>query len=418
MISADSKLTSDPGSLSVKKLFVLYFKEGYIGVAPTVLGLAEELTSAGHDVEIRAVRTDFASPGDLPPSCRVIRMSRLRSHLFLVGTKLRTLSWVLEIFWYALQNLCTDLAATRSQRERPRINIGVDAPGAISAWLDSLIWRRKYLYLSLELPSSHSYQYFAKSIHWLERKAIKDAAAIIIQDADRLESLSRFHEAIPSRRFFLPNSPHCSGSNTDLSPAENYLRRQLNISSRRFPHIALHAGMIEDVVYSQELVRAFAGLDSGFALVLHERRKRRASHPYLQALRRLNSRNLFLSLDPVPFDQLYKVFASATVGLAFYRPIDDNHAKMGLASGKLAFYLRHGIPVLTNSLPSFAALNEKYGFAVLINDVASSEELGNGLETIMAKYALYSRNARDCFRQEFNFSAKCTLIRSFLESML
>ena len=346
----------------------------------------------------------------------MINVSRLRSHLFLVGTRLQTLSWVLELFWYAFQNIYKDVTATRGQRARPRINIGVDAPGAISAWLHFLIWRRQYLYLSLELPSPESYQHFAKAIHWLESKAIKQAVAIIIQDADRLESLSRYHAAMPSRSFFLPNSPRCSAPNPTFSKGENYLRTKLNINSQRFPYIALHAGMIGYQVYSQELVQAFAELDSGFALVLHEPRKRRASDRYLPSLRRLNSRNLFLSLDPVPFDQIDKVFASATVGIAFYRPIDDNHAKMGLASGKLAFYLQHGIPVLMNNLPSFVTLNEKYEFGVLIKDIPSSEDLSICLKTIMAKYAFYSQNASDCFKQEFNFSAKCRVIRSFLES--
>jgi hypothetical protein len=315
-----------------------------------------------------------------------------------------------------VQNLSKDLMASRATRATSRINIGVDAPGAISAWLDFLIWRRQFLYRSLELPSPQSYQHFGKAIHWLECKAVKDAIAIIIQDADRLESLSLYHTTLPERKFFLPNSPRFSGPVPRPSESDNYLRKTLKIDSQRFPYIALHAGMIEDAVYSQEIVQGFAGLDSGFALVLHERRKRRASDPYLQSLRRLNSRNLFLSLDPVPFDQLDKVFSSATVGLAFYRPIDDNHAKMGLASGKLAFYLRHGIPVLLNNLPSFVTLNRKYEFAVLVDDVARAEDLRLGLETIMSRYAFYSQNALACFRQEYNFSAKCDLVRSFWES--
>ena len=401
---------------SGKLVIVLYFKDGYLGVCPTVLGFAKEMSSAGHEVHIRALKDDHASAGDLPPSCRVITLLRLRGRRFLGGTKLDTLGPVLEVAWYSLQNLWQDLRLTKAQRAMRRINIGVDPPGAISAWLHFLICRRQFLYLSLELSSPQSYQRFAKAIPWLENKALQRAIAIIIQDQDRLRSLSQYHLALPARRFFLPNSPGLSASSPSVSPSENYLRKRLKIDPQKFPYIALHAGMIDDKVYSQELAQGFAAACCNFALVLHERRKRELTDPYLQHLRTLNSTNLFLSLNPVPFDQAEKVFSSATVGLAFYRPIDDNHAQMGLASGKLAFYLRHGIPVLMNSLASLVALNEKYNFGVSIQDLTRSEDFRVALDTIMAQYSVFSQNARRCFREEFNFSAKCSLIRSFLES--
>ena len=112
-------------------------------------------------------------------------------------------------------------------------------------------------------------------------------------------------------------------------------------------------------MYAQELAKAFSQTDCGFALVFHDRVKRSTTEPYIQLLQSHNSKNLFLSLEPVPFDQVDAIFAVATVGLVFYRPIDDNFARIASASGKLSFNLKHGIPVLMNALPSLVAMNRR-----------------------------------------------------------
>jgi hypothetical protein len=175
--------------------------------------------------------------------------------------------------------------------------------------------------------------------------------------------------------------------------------------------------MIRDEVYAQELAKTAAQLDGGFALVLHSSSQRSEDDPYIRLLRGHNSTNLFLSLEPVPFDQVDAVFASATIGLAFYRPIDENFAQIALASGKLPFYLKHGIPILLNDLPSTRALIERHHCGALVADPASPADLASAVGTIMANYADYCANARRCFREEFDFDVKCAPVREFLETL-
>jgi hypothetical protein len=405
-------------------LFVIYFMEGYIGIAPTVLGLTRELTALGHHVHIRTVATKFPAWGDLPASCRVVNFSRPRDHRLLdrfcnllFRIKLGTLIPVFDLLWFSLQSLLLDLKLRTKQPGLRRVNIGIDPGGAILAWVHSRLWHRGFVYLSLELVSPKTYRRFSKLVPWLEGKALKQAAGIIIQDAERLRTLSQYHAGVSQRAFFLPNSTRAATAHDKLSRSGNYFRKKFNLDPQCFPYIALQAGMIEDEVYAQELAKAFTQINSGFALVFHERLKRSINEPYIQLLRNHNSRNLFLSLDPVPFDQVDRVFASATIGLALYRPIDENFAQNTLSSGKLSFYLKHGIPVLMNSLPSADALNQRYQIGVVVQDPTSHEELAAALNSIMARYDFYSSNARRCFREQFDFGAKFEPVLAFLESL-
>ena len=80
--------------------------------------------------------------------------------------------------------------------------------------------------------------------------------------------------------------------------------------------------------------------------------KRSPSEPYLVEIEKVSQGRAYLSLDPVPFEQIDRVVKSAQVGLVFYRhDLGANYAQMVGASGKMAYYLRCGLPVVCIDLP-------------------------------------------------------------------
>jgi hypothetical protein len=410
----------ESASAGGKRLFVIYFPDGYLGVAPTVSGFLGELTAAGHYVHVRGLATAYPSAGTLHESSRIVTFARLfdtpRAVWFRRGLlKIKLLSF-LELAWFACQNFQLDRDIPLAQRRLRRVNIGIDLQGTVLAWCHALYARSSYVSVSLELPSAN-YRWFEKLVSWLERSSLRNAAALVIQDADRLKTLGAYRSPLPSRVFYLPNSSGPRDSRATPTSPNNYLRRTLNIDQARFPNIALHAGMIQDEVYAQELAKAFNQIDCGFALVFHERVKRSMTQPYIQLLRSHNSKNLFLSLEPVPLDRVDAIFAAATVGLVFYRPIDDNFAQIASASGKLSFNLKHGIPVLMNALPSLVAMNQRYDFGAVVQNPEDSGELSAALVKIMSRYDFYSSNARRCFQEEFDFEMKFRPVRKMLESL-
>jgi glycosyltransferase involved in cell wall biosynthesis len=163
-----------------------------------------------------------------------------------------------------------------------------------------------------------------------------------------------------------------------------------------------------------ELARTFESLDFGYALVLHERMKREDGDPYIRELRKINGRNLFLSLDPLPIEEVDRLYASATIGLAFYKALDSNFSLMSMASGKLGYYLKHGKPVLVNDLPSLSTFVESREIGVVVRDPCDPAQVRRAVESILANYARFSANARKCFLEELDFDRNVLPVTTFL----
>jgi hypothetical protein len=309
---------------------------------------------------------------------------------------------LLELVLYAAQ------AAKVRRRSDGRaaetgLSVGIDAYGAITAWVRRRLFHVPYAYLSLEIGSSLGHSAAARLISRLERRAYRNASLVIVQDEERLQALASYLDYRHPKVTFLPNSPLMSTAEIGGAPTENWLRQRCGIDEEAFPHIVLQAGMIDDAVYSQELARSFTGIGGGCALVYHERLKREDADPYLVRLREANSVNLFLSLDPLPMEEVDRVFASATIGVAFYRTIDPNFSLISMASGKLGYYTKHGKPVLvcgSESLGRFVAERE---IGMVVQDPTSAREIQAAIDRILADYARYSANARLCFEADFDF---------------
>jgi glycosyltransferase involved in cell wall biosynthesis len=139
-------------------------------------------------------------------------------------------------------------------------------------------------------------------------------------------------------------------------------------------------------------------------LVLHERAHRSRAEPYIKdIIEASDPSRVYLSLDPVPYDQLNLVFTSAHIGLAFYHPKDLNYQNLAYASGKLAFYLCAGLPVIVNDLPDLAKLVTDHRCGVVVREAG---EIGTAISTIFRNYDEYSANARNCFSERFDFERK------------
>jgi glycosyltransferase involved in cell wall biosynthesis len=173
--------------------------------------------------------------------------------------------------------------------------------------------------------------------------------------------------------------------------------------------------MICDEVFSKELAKAFNLMDIRCALIFHEREQKSLDNPYIQSLQEINSNNLFLSLNPLPYQDIHKVFMSTDIGLACYRDVDENFSEISKASGKLSFYLKHGKPTIVNNIPSLRRLNDRYKFGILIEDISNYLEIEAAIAEIMNNYQYFSDNALYCFKQEFDFQLITEPLLDFLD---
>jgi glycosyltransferase involved in cell wall biosynthesis len=297
------------------------------------------------------------------------------------------------------------------------ISIGVDTNGSTLALINAYFFRRSFIYLSLELNHPNSFKRLARIINVLERLAYKKSKSVIVQDEDRFKTLCEYNQYQHPKVFYLPNSDSSSDFLVQNAPIKNYFKELFNLSEEEFPHIILQAGIINDAVLAKELAHAFTPIRKGCALIFHEREKRKTDDPYIKSLREINSNNLFLSLEPLPYEQIDKIYASATIGLAFYKDWDNNLSQISKASGKLSQYLKHGKPVLVNNLESLSQVVDKYKIGVVIKDPLNTLEIEAAIETILNNYAFYSENAKTCFEEEFDFAKKVKPILAFMADL-
>jgi glycosyltransferase involved in cell wall biosynthesis len=326
--------------------------------------------------------------------------------------KLGMLARVVELFLFLSQSAFYTLKNYHLILPRNSIVIGVDTNGSIASLLNFYLFRRQFAYLSLEIYPPKYFGKLARIVKCLECLAYRKAECVIIQDEDRFKSLSEFNNYHHhSNVFYVPNSTMSFDDKHQSLTDSNYLRNMLKLSEKEFPYIIIQAGMIGDEVFSQELAYTFRFINNGSALIFHEKEKRDVQEPYIKSLIEINSHNLFLSLDPLPFERIDEVFVSTTIGLAFYRNIDNNFAQIAKASGKLSFYLKHGKPVLVNNLESLSTLVEKYKIGIVVQNPSDYVEIQSALELILSNYSFYSENAKICFAEEFDFATK---IKPFL----
>ncbi|BAZ17423.1 hypothetical protein NIES4071_93010 [Calothrix sp. NIES-4071] len=407
----------------MNKFCCIFFYEGYVGVAPTVINLAKSLSAQKYSVTIYATKNDYPQIDLANDNINII--------YFLKGYDIPTINNfynllyknniftgvipIIEIIIFIFQSLLYSFKNYRLITPQKSFNIGIDTNGSILALIHNYIFKSKFAYLSLEITSLSHYRKLSRLLKFIEYIAYRKAECIIIQDKDRFTSLCKYNHYQHPNVFYLPNSSSINDSRSSLvNQDNNYFRNIFNLSQKDFSTLIIQAGMICDEVYSQELASAFSSINNGVALIFHERQKKSLQDPYIKTLTEINSANLFLSLDPLPYEEIDKVFASVTIGLAFYRNIDNNFSQIAKASGKLSFYLKHGRPVLVNNIESLSTLVEKYKIGVVINNPSDPIEIESAIKTILDNYSFYSKNAKACFAQEFDFASQVNPLLSLI----
>jgi hypothetical protein len=392
----------------------IFFPDDWLGVSPTVLQLTEALSARNMvpHIHVPGLGSHFPQPL-LPPAC-VLHMSDT-THYMAEGlgeqSSLEQLEAYREHYDYSIRAFAESADAVRST-----FNIGVDGRGALAARFRKIAYGEPYVLLSLELPTEEPTTPLAKLAFHAEREALRDASALIIQDDARARAFFQYYGSSCSPVFLLPNSPPDTAAPLRASDESNFFRRKFNLAKDRFPFIAAQVGMASYDVFAKQVAAASRGI-AGFAFVFHERSRRDAGDPEISQMRMSNEDSLFFSLDPVPYDQLAQVYSSVDIGIVYYRPYHQNNAQIAFASGKLAFLLRHGIPVVMNDIPSLAQLNRDYDIGCLVQDPGSSDQLAAALNTIAQSYEHYSRNARRCFLEVFEFRNRARPLLEFLEHL-
>lgn len=278
--------------------------------------------------------------------------------------------------------------------------IGVDPDGlALAAAIGRgapIAYYSFELLLSYELTTPDEQRLKAQ-----ERALSRQAAFVIVQDEQRGRLLAEDNGLDWERLVLVPNAPV---GRARRAPSDYWHQRFGLAPDQR---VVLHAGSLGDWTGIQAIVDSVATWPEPWVLVIHTRYDAEST-PYVEELRsRSDPNRVRYSLKPVPRQEFDALVDGADVGLAFYVPSGDssftrrNIETIGLSSGKLAAYLRAGLPVITNAATSIAAQLEREGCGVVVEDAGG---IAAALPRIEAGYATYSAGAVAFFERHLDFA--------------
>lgn len=281
--------------------------------------------------------------------------------------------------------------------------IGVDPDGLFLAD-DLAAGTAPVAYYSLELlPSAEIRTEAERRTKARERELSRRACFVVVQDAERAALLAADNGVARERLVLVPNAP--------LGPARRrrsgYWHARLGL--RADQRVALHAGSLGGWTGIQGIVDSVPTWPAAWVLVVHTRYDADGeSSAYVRQLQaRAAPGRVFFSLKPVPRQEYDDLVDGADAALAFYLPTDEsaltgqNVRAIGLSSGKVAYALRAGVPVIVNTASSLGDLVERERCGVA---VAGAGGIAAALAAVELGREGYSREACRFFDERLDFA--------------
>jgi len=372
----------------------IYFYDGWLSVSPTTISVAKILGKSFEKVIIYAQNTQFKNYKFEEKNIEV----RYIYNSFYWKKSDKPLNFAKKVKkiiknfnkqedWF----LCIDTNSLEPVSE-------------ISAGSENI------MYLSLELPNTQN-TYSQKQCEMFNRMKV-----VMVQDENRLNTLKQVYNANDieqkAKIIYVPNNSIPEKSKKNLVGVVEQFK-----DLPQGKAICASVGMVEEPVYSLEIARAFSALDNAI-LIYHNRMKINKKREYTKQIINSNTKNLYLSEQVYDFEDIEYAYKGIQIGIACYRPYNDDFKFIGKASGKLNFYMTYNIPVIVNCLPGLADLVEKYNCGIVIDNVEDISEWENAINKIMSDYDGYKLRVAECYKKEFDFEEKIKPLIQFLSENL
>jgi len=286
--------------------------------------------------------------------------------------------------------------------------IAVDHSGLLVAGFVNVKLRIPIIYYSLELwilkdEISHK-GYFAFIEKWLERKVNQRAEFSICQNEIRARILSKENQIKLQSILIVPHGP----MGPVYKSSSEYFRNKYGIATEKT--VILQAGSISPVSLSLELAQAAQKWPEEWILILHGFM---SPSPYREKIRALvDYKRVILSLDMVAYDQMPEMIASADIGIAINANVDTNY--WSTPSGKLANYVRCGLPVICSEFPVYRTLIDAYEFGKCVSNL---EEMEDAIKKVLDKQNEYRDNAFLCYKNELEFGKSFANVIRHIDSL-
>jgi glycosyltransferase involved in cell wall biosynthesis len=234
----------------------------------------------------------------------------------------------------------------------------------------------------------------------------RDIRGLIIQSPEREQLFRMDHPLGPDTKvLYLPVT--CQGP----APSErrDVLQRRYGIPPQA--RIAIHLGGVNPYFSSLEIAEVFAALPDWY-LFFQGNHLRGYGEEIRTLAKRTGARNIIVSKKF--FTHLNDVdgyLLSADVGIAWYNDLNANFRSAGFSSGKISAYMRCGLPVLANDLPSMQAMIARKGCGLCVERVG---QIPAALQKIVENYRTYRGQVLREYESRYRFENYHRSIQEFL----
>ena len=292
--------------------------------------------------------------------------------------------------------------------------LGIDSAGVIQGYEIARKSNVPLVYLSFEIFFHNELQNLSElKEKEIETQASQFADLIIIQDESRARLLATENN-LPLNRFaYLALSPE--------GPAEtkrsDFLRGRFGISSKQT--IVLHSGSFAPWTCAEEILDSVNSWPLDFVLVIHTQYRNRPNRKFSRAKHKIP--NVIFSSEPLPIEDYNEMLASADIGLSLYKSFpgsrytQKNVETIGLSSGKFAFYMKYGLPVVSIKQQMYARLLQDYHFG---ENIDTFSELPSALSRLKLNFSYHRSEAVRLFSEKLDFNVHWPkLAERFLQVM-
>lgn len=380
-------MTSGFQSVPRDKRVLIIHADGNLFNNPTLKCVADMMLARGYEIDFRYPRSEAPMPAVdglryLPFGARLWRWKTI------VYNRLAFYPLVL------LMVLIEKLVLYR----RYDLIVAVDRLGLIEAAALHALTGTPYILMSFEIMFASE---TSARVKRLERVASRNVAFWTVQDEERAACLERENGLDPDRLMLLPLASRGPGK-----PAAARLRDALKIPPDK--KVAMIMGSIADWTMAGELIESALEWPDDWVLIVHDRygMTDRRLAPMLGRIAPAIGHRIFVSdaaSDAV--DDMGCILTGIDVGLAFYKAVyigpylGKNLEHLGLASGKISTFLRHGVPVMTNEIGLYAQKIRDCGLGAV---VGSAGEIGRALSSFRSETC--RDNAVAFFARELDFT--------------
>lgn len=400
----------NPDCKSVKTgIAIVLFGYG-LGNSPSLINMAETLSKSGYSVDFYTCHTYLGNITFSDPCiqiynivnseysatsfqkwflCAVSYLNKKLLHLLPLSVQIAHEERVLRDAVTAYVRSITSIAC----QTRYAYFIGVEPLGMMAACTLGSRFNTPFIYYNMEL---HSCPDIISASDWaqknIERSFHGKALFTITQDEERARIMAS-ENGVASDTFV--TIPVCADGEP-FREKTDFLRRLLNL--RETDKIILYAGFIADWAMCEEIANSARSWPEDWIMVFHTHGY--SQKRYMQQLMKYESEKIRFSLNPVKYEELSDFLSSADIGLAIYKNLGANFTLIGSASGKIAHYLKSGLPVIVNSYPEISNMVERYSCGV---GVDGPDGIRDAIAKILGSYEIMREGAFNCYMENYQF---------------